>query len=371
MTDLSKTPRHLSSRREALRHLFAPDHLAAGFRLGPQPYLRNSLLAGFQAGITAAIALPLVLLSPWAHMVGFAALGGMVALFGRFDTTAGRLRVVTLAALTQIAMVMVLSLVSLSPSPWLHLGALTLACGLAYLVAISGRFGPPGALIFVFAGGAALVPASGLGDVAERSIATAVVATLAFVVCLATEWLRQRPTPERPLPVEPLRPMSHRLIASGRIMAGCAVALVVSHLWGASHPVWAGMGALLVLQGPFLHINMHRAQQRMAGAVVGSLLAWVILAQEPGPMVIIALIFVLQMCTELVIGANYWLGQIFVTPMALIMSYLAAPGLSGAQMAPERVLDSLLGVVIGIAAAVLLSTLDDRHHLAAVRTKGA
>ncbi|GAA4221025.1 hypothetical protein GGQ68_000324 [Sagittula marina] len=357
-------------RLEAFRHLMAPDHLRSGFTVAKPAFLRNSLLAGFQAGATSAIALPLILMSPAAHMVGYAALGGMVALFGRFDTPVGRAKVVALAGLTQVLMVLLMSLASLYEEPLFQLGALSLAFGVAYFITISGRFGPPGALIFAFAGGASLAPVTDVAVAFERTAATAAVALLAFVICVATDRLRLRPSAERPLPMEQLRPLRYRLIASARILIGCGLALFVSHAWGANHPVWAGMGAMVVLQGPFLNINMHRALQRMAGAIVGSILAWVILTQEPSALTVVALIFVLQMLTELVIGANYWLGQIFVTPMALIMSYLAAPGLSGADLASERVLDSLLGVVIGIVAAVMLSSMDDRHHLAELRAGG-
>ena len=71
----SFTPRRL----DAARHLLSPDHLLASFALGRQPHLRNSLLAGLQAGLTVVIALPLFYLSPYAHLVGFAALGALVA----------------------------------------------------------------------------------------------------------------------------------------------------------------------------------------------------------------------------------------------------------------------------------------------------
>jgi len=80
--------------------------------------------------------------------------------------------------------------------------------------------------------------------------------------------------------------------------------------------------------------------------------------------VLIAVLAMLQITTELIIGTNYGLGQILVTPMALLMSYLAMPQASGAAMASERVLDTLAGVVIGMLVAIVLSTLDDRAHLA-------
>lgn len=162
----------------------------------------------------------------------------------------------------------------------------------------------------------------------------------------------------------PARPVSHRLVAAARIVAGALVAVFASHTLGADHPAWAAMGTLAVMQGTHLHITLHRALQRMAGTVVGALLAWLLLIQEPSVWVLIAALVALQFLTEIIIGANYALGQILVTPMALLMTHLAAPDAAGAAMAPERVLDTVLGASIGICAAVLLSSYDDRRLLA-------
>nr|WP_284145473.1 FUSC family protein [Xanthobacter aminoxidans] len=88
------------------------------------------------------------------------------------------------------------------------------------------------------------------------------------------------------------------------------------------------------------------------------------MAQEPSVWSVIAVLVFLQFAIEMIIGANYALGQILVTPMALLMSYLAAPGAAGTAMAPERVFDTLVGAGIGIVLAVVSSTLDDRIYLA-------
>jgi uncharacterized membrane protein YccC len=50
--------------------------------------------------------------------------------------------------------------------------------------------------------------------------------------------------------------------------------------------------------------------------------------------------------------------------MALLMTHLAAPAAAGASLAPERVADTLLGALLGIAIAVALSSLEDRRQLA-------
>jgi len=131
-----------------------------------------------------------------------------------------------------------------------------------------------------------------------------------------------------------------------------------------SYPAWAAMGAIAVMQGTHLHINMHRAYQRMAGTIVGALFVWLILANHPSVWSIILLLVALQFTTEIVIGANYALGQIFVTPMALLMSYLATPLTANTDMAPERMINTLIGVCIGIIIAVIASSIDDRLYLA-------
>lgn len=85
---------------------------------------------------------------------------------------------------------------------------------------------------------------------------------------------------------------------------------------GWSHPSWAAIGAVAVMQGGHLHVTMHRALQRMAGTLAGALLVWLILAAEPPFWVIVGFIVAFQFITEIIIGFNYALGQITVTPGA-------------------------------------------------------
>jgi len=362
-----------AGRIDAVRHLVQPHHVRDSLSLVKQPSLRNASLAGLQAAVTVAIALPLVVLSPWPHLVGFASLGALVSLFGRFALERSRNRIVLLCGLLQTATVLVMSTASwLGVPETIQLVLLALACGIFFFVSSTAQFGPPGALIFVFAAGASMGHVGSWQGVLERAAATATVAALAWAICAATEIARHPATPDRRFPSDPLRPISHRLLAAARIAFGAAVAIFASYAAGAAHPAWAAMGAIAVMQGAHLHINMTRAWQRMAGTVAGALLVWLILEQAPSVWAIIAILAVLQLGTEVIIGANYGLGQVLVTPMALLMSHLAAPHATGAAMAPERILDTLLGVGIGIVAAVLCSTLDDRLHLArhhAARTR--
>lgn len=360
------------SRRDATRHLLHPAQFRDSLSLARQPSLRNAALAGVQAALTAAIALPLFWLSAWSHLIGFAALGTLVALFGRFAPTQSRKRIVFQAGICQC-----LAVLGMSGAAWLgasditQLVLLALACGVFLFISLTGGFGAPGPLIFVFAAGASMFSTPSGQEVFERVLATAMVAALAWVICALSEAWRHVPSAERPLPAEAELALRIRLAAALRSTIGAGIAVFVSHAFGADHPAWAAMGALAVMQGAHLHISMNRALQRMAGTIVGAALAWIVLVQDPSVWTVIAVLILLQIATEMVIGINYAFGQILVTPMALMMTHLAAPDAAGVALVPERVLDTFLGAVVGIMVAVLLSTIDDRRHLAGLRNRAS
>lgn len=364
-SDTSATAQVSTTRGNTARMLLSRRQVRDSIALAPQPQVRISFLAGLQAALTGLIALPLIYISPWSQLIGFASLGTLVALFGRFAPEARRSGILARCAFLQVFAVFVVSFAA-----WLRVPLeyqmllLALSCGLFFFVSTTGRFGAPGPLIFVFAASASMGNVASLQLVMQRTAATAVTALLAWCICWVTERFRRNPRPDIPLPVEPVRPLSHRLVATARITVGAAIATFSAYLVGAAYPGWAAMGALAVMQGVHLHVTMSRALQRMAGTVVGSILVGLVLAQAPSVWLVIAMLTFLVIATEVVIGANYAFGQVLVTPMALLMTYLASSQKVGASIASERIMDTLLGAAIGILFAVLWSTLDDRVHLA-------
>ncbi len=352
-------------RVDAAGHLVKPHQFRESIVVNVRSLGRNSVLIGLQASLASAVTLVSWLASPWPDLAGVGALGALAVLFGRFAPNGERGRVVLTCVFWLIFAVVTMSVAARlgAPAP-LKLALLAFACGFFFFVANTGQFGPPGPLIFVFAAGALTGEVGTWQIVLERAAATAVSGLLAWAICVATDRWRQAVSPDAPSPLEPVRPFSHRLIAAARITFGAAVALFAVHLYGADHPGWAALGTLAVMQGTHLHISMNRALQRMAGTVVGAGLVWLVLAEQPSAWSVIALVAGLQFVTEIVIGANYALGQIFVTPLALLMSYLASNGAAGVAMAGERVLDTIAGACIGIVLSVVCSTLDDRVQLA-------
>lgn len=353
-----------ASRLDATRHLLHTRRLEESLKLGRQLSARNAALAGLQAALALGVCVPFFALSPWPHLVGFASLGALIALFGRFAPQRGRLGIVLQCAFWQSFAVFAMSaVVWLGWPQTAKLALLALFCGFYLLICFKGKFGAPGPLIFIFAVGAAMADSLSFSQVLERTLATAASAGFAWLVCVASEKLRHPPTPERPFPTSPEQPFSHLLLMAGRVVIAALIVVFASHALGLRYPAWAAMGAVAVMQGASLHISMHRALQRMAGTIVGAALAWLLLAQQPSIWTVISILVLMQFLTEVVIGTNYAFAQVLVTPMALLMTHLASPGAAGAAMATERVVDTLLGAAVGMVIAVVFSSIEDRRTL--------
>lgn len=130
---------------------------------------------------------------------------------------------------------------------------------------------------------------------------------------------------------------------------------------GMDHALWASMGAMAALQGLTFHSTVQRAIQRLLGNVAGSVIAAVLIAMALNYWEAVVAIIVLQIMAELLVIKNYALTSIAITPMALILTGL------GAHITPDialsRVVDTLIGVVIGVIVAAITISRSDRHHL--------
>ena len=347
-----------------LRHLLALARLRESLAVARPPSVRNAGVAGAQAALGVAVVAALAWASPWTEYAGYATLGALAALFGRFATPSDRGRLVAVAGALLVAPVALLSgLAWLGAAPTVLLLALAAAAGVLASLAHRAQLGAPGAVIFVFAGSAALAPVDSGVAVLARTAAVTCGAAIAWLLCRATDGLRDpQAGPATTPPTAGIGP-GYALRPAARVAACAALAALAAHAAGWSHPAWAAIGAIAVVQGAHLPGTMHRAWQRVLGTLVGAALAWALLSLQPSFWQTVLAVVVLQCITELVIGFNYAFGQAFVTPMALLMVSLAAPA-GPADMALSRIADTALGAVAGVALAVMFSTLDERRHLA-------
>ncbi|QCQ93206.1 FUSC family protein [Rhodococcus sp. SGAir0479] len=178
-----------------------------------------------------------------------------------------------------------------------------------------------------------------------------------------------RPTrrTELPAPTRLVRTARANLSSSALRHTAVRVALAsagagwVAVACGLEHPLWASMGAMAALQGLNFTHTVQRGIQRLLGNVGGAALAAVLVAASLGYWQAVIAVVLLQIAAELMVLVNYGITTLAVTPMALLLTGFTAPISPEAGM--TRILDTLIGVVVGVAVAAVTVSRADRHHL--------
>ncbi|CAL9321592.1 FUSC family protein [Streptomyces sp. SudanB182_2057] len=156
----------------------------------------------------------------------------------------------------------------------------------------------------------------------------------------------------------PPRSLRHRLAPLAplavRTALGCALAGYAALALGVGRPYWALVTAASLYQAN-VTLTWSRAVQRVVGNLVG-VLVFAALAPlthlHPAALVLVSL--ALNFGAEALIGRNYWLGSVCVTPMALLITEFARSQ-DAADLIADRVVDTLIGALVGFAAAVAVT----------------
>ncbi|MFJ2936782.1 FUSC family protein [Streptomyces sp. NPDC087219] len=155
------------------------------------------------------------------------------------------------------------------------------------------------------------------------------------------------------------------LVPALRMVLGTGLAGAAALLSGLGHGYWAAISAAAVLHSVNVRTAAQRAVQRTLGTMAGLMLALGVLAARPDPVVLVLVIVLLEFLLEYVVARNYGLGVVFLTPLALLLTDLAAPAPAG-DLVQDRALSSLLGVGIALLCALVVV-----HDRAAVRARRA
>ncbi|MEV0627549.1 FUSC family protein [Nonomuraea wenchangensis] len=137
------------------------------------------------------------------------------------------------------------------------------------------------------------------------------------------------------------------------VFAGSAAAGWGSMAFGVGRPYWAVVTAASVFAASTA-MSWSRAVQRVVGNLLGVALFTVLApVTRLGAVALLVTVLALQFVTERAMTRNYWLGSVFVTPTAILMTQFA-----GTQPVPvlvaDRWLDTCLGAVAGLVACVVL-----------------
>ncbi|MGV9989196.1 FUSC family protein [Streptomyces sp. NPDC003374] len=156
----------------------------------------------------------------------------------------------------------------------------------------------------------------------------------------------------------PRRPWRSRLAPLApiavRTALGCALAGYASLALGVGRPYWALVTAASLYQANTT-LTWRRSVQRVVGNLLGVLVfAAVAPLAHAGAVALVLCCVAFNFGAEALIGRNYWLGTVCVTPLALLITEFPgrqAPG----ELITERAMDTLVGALAGFAAAAVVT----------------
>ena len=299
-----------------------------------------SVEVGFRAA--AAVAVPLVVLLAVGRLdlAAYATFGAFTALYGRNEPYRLRLRSVTIAGVAMLVSISLGVLVAVAGEPlWLVAPLLVLIVIAGTLLATAFQLLPTQPLFFVFALlVCAAVPTTAAQALPRIGLAAAVAAfswILTLSGWLIRRWagdraaktgavllkkLRRRPGIDTTVFRDPRVWLTAAQNAVGVLIAG-GLALSL----GLGHAYWAVVSLVAVIPPARAAHSISRSLHRILGTIGGVAVAAAVLVWSPPALVVILVIVVCQFFAEMLVGRHYGSALLFITPMALAVSHLAAP----------------------------------------------
>lgn len=326
-----------------------------------------------RAGVSVLV--PLLVLWAFDHQEWsiYAAFGAFTSLYGRNHVHLSRTRMQLTLAVLLTAATTAGVVVGLSPQrAWLAVPATAVVAVGGSLVSDAQDWHPPGPLFLVFAFAACASIPSRPADVVAAAVVTGATAAFAVLVGSAGSWWRrargQRAT--TPAARSGVRRSSYAAVARRHALRNGLAVLVAGSIAtaaGIGHPYWAMVSAVVPLASRDPAHQVTRGLHRVIGTGAGLAVTAVLFAVDPRGLLLILVIVLLQVAAELLVGRNYALALVAVTPLALLMVHVVAPTPAGALLW-DRGVETLIGVVIGLAVGRLTRRTDDEKRPAVGRT---
>ncbi|WP_062200402.1 FUSC family protein [Demequina salsinemoris] len=244
---------------------------------------------------------------------------------------------------------------------------LATAIGLIAVTALAGigtqafALGPPGPIFFVLVYGAAshiTAEVDGVRNV-EPGLYLACMATGVLFAWGAASFPlvkrrhRIRPTPYRELVPGPVWTPEAAGVAIRVAAVGLVGTILGFALLNPEHAYWTVCAGVAVVGiRARRHAVLSRGLHRVVGTVVGVGVFALLSLLPLGPVGIALLLGALQMAIELIVVRHYALALTLITPLVLLL-VSSASGLSGSVIAPERLVDTVVGAGLGVLAALL------------------
>jgi hypothetical protein len=330
--------------------------------------IEGALRAAFAGAIPLAVLVTLGL----TEYAAFALFAGFVAIWGSREQYRHRVVTTSVVGALQILCMFAGLAVSVSGAPlWIEaLGLVAvLVVGVGTLNALGSIPGQPIFPVFAFVV-SALVPVRP----ADLPVAmTVIVASVAFACAVSLSgfvvravlagrrpsWFRElAPSPRRTLAVLRTSALWETVALNvvGSLVAG-AIALSVP---GLGHPYWAVVAVVSTLPVLRQRHTMSRAMHRVIGTLGGTVIAVGVLLLHPTAWWIVVVAFLGQFLAELFVARNYALCLLFLTPLALSVSWLSVP-VSPEALALDRIVQTAIGAAISIVLMLVGRAIEHRR----------
>jgi uncharacterized membrane protein YccC len=135
-----------------------------------------------------------------------------------------------------------------------------------------------------------------------------------------------------------------------RMTIVCAIDVVVMHLIHVNHGFWLPMTSIILLQ-PFSAGTVRKSVQRVTGTIAGGILAAILAATIPTPLIMLGIVTVLSALTVAAFAIDYAVYCLFLTPTFVLLSL---PHARDWQYALIRIFTTLAGALIAVLAMRLL-----------------
>ncbi len=144
--------------------------------------------------------------------------------------------------------------------------------------------------------------------------------------------------------------LRHAVRAALAVGTGYLISVILP--WG-SHPYWILLTIVVVLRGSLAQ-TLERRNQRVAGTLIGSLIATALLVMHPPTLLLLLAVTVSQGVAHAFAVRRYLMTAIAASVMGLIQAHLLHAGSDATFALVERVVDTVLGAGIAWAFSYVL-----------------
>ncbi|GCD95433.1 FUSC family protein [Embleya hyalina] len=136
---------------------------------------------------------------------------------------------------------------------------------------------------------------------------------------------------------------------------GVGSAALAAVLLPVVHPVWVAIAAGAALQGGNVVLDFGRVLQRAIGTLLGvAVIALFFHDLRPDRWMVVIVVALLFGATQTVIARNLAVGAACVTPVGLFLAAAGSPGAHVGDLAATRMIDTVLGLAVGLVASLVL-----------------